>query len=200
MSLPSLAPIPGLLQPLASRAEQSWRTAVAGLEGGHGLDDWSPERWSAFSRVSAATDFFIEQSLRDPLMLLELARSGELDRTFAPGELCGQIAAAAQAATSDDELGRALRRQRTRQQVRIIWRDINRQADLIETCRDLSDMADASIDQAYRWLYQRHCQQFGTPHWRSQWRAAGDGDPGHGQARRRGAEPVFGHRPDLCLP
>ena len=163
MSLPSLAPIPGLLQPLASRAEQSWRTAVAGLEGGHGLDDWSPERWSAFSRVSAASDFFIEQSLRDPLMLLELARSGELDRTFAPGELCGQIAAAAQAATSDDELGRALRRQRTRQQVRIIWRDINRQADLIETCRDLSDMADASIDQAYRWLYQRHCQQFGTP-------------------------------------
>ena len=163
MSLPSLAPIPGLLQPLASRAEQSWRTAVAGLEGGHGLDDWSPERWSAFSRISAASDFFIEQSLRDPLMLLELVRSGELDRTFAPGELCGQIAAAAQAATSDDELGRALRRQRTRQQVRIIWRDINRQADLIETCRDLSDMADACIDQAYRWLYQRHCQQFGTP-------------------------------------
>ena len=107
MSLPSLAPIPGLLQPLASRAEQSWRAAVAGLEGGYGLDDWSPERWSAFSRVSAASDFFIEQSLRDPLMLLELARSGELDRTFAPGELCGQIAAAAQAATSDDELGRA---------------------------------------------------------------------------------------------
>ena len=163
MSLPSLAPIPGLLQPLASRAEQSWRTAVAGLEGGHGLDDWSPERWSAFSRVSAASDFFIEQSLRDPLMLLELARSGELDRSFAPGELCGQIAGAAQAASSDDELGRALRRQRTRQQVRIIWRDLNRQADLIETCRDLSDMADASIDQAYRWLYQRHCQQFGTP-------------------------------------
>ena len=163
MSLPSLAPIPALLQPLASRAEQSWRAAVAGLEGGQGLDAWSPERWSAFNRVSAASDFFIEQSLRDPLMLLELAHSGELDRSFGPGELCGQIAAAAQAASSDDELGRALRRQRTRQQIRIIWRDLNRQADLIETCRDLSDMADASIDQAYRWLYQRHCQQFGTP-------------------------------------
>ena len=163
MSLPSLAPIPALLQPLASRAEHSWRTAVAGLEGEHGLDDWSTERWSAFSRVSAASDFFIEQSLRDPLMLLELVRSGELDRSFVPGELCGQIAAVTQAATTDDELGRALRRQRTRQQIRIIWRDINRQADLIETCRDLSEMADASIDQAYRWLYQRHCQQFGTP-------------------------------------
>ena len=62
-----------------------------------------------------------------------------------------------------DELGRVLRRQRTRQQVRIIWRDLTRQADLVQTCRDLSDMADASIDQAYQWLYQRHCVQFGTP-------------------------------------
>ncbi|WP_300720016.1 bifunctional [glutamate--ammonia ligase]-adenylyl-L-tyrosine phosphorylase/[glutamate--ammonia-ligase] adenylyltransferase [Pseudomonas sp.] len=164
MSLPSLVAIPSLLLPLASHAEQAWRAAVAGLEGGHVLDDWSSDRWSAFNRVSAASDFFIEQSLRDPLMLLDMVRIGELDRSFAPGEMCGQIASAAQQAQSDDELGRVLRRQRTRQQVRIIWRDLTRQADLIETCRDLSDMADASIDQAYGWLYERHCQQFGTPH------------------------------------
>ena len=163
MSLPSLAPIPSLLMPVANRAEQSWRAAVAGLDGGPGLDDWSDARWAAFSRVSAASDFFIEQALRDPLMLLELASFGELDRNFAPGELCGQIAAAVQQAQTDEELARVLRRQRTRQQVRIIWRDLTRQADLIETCRDLSDMADACIDQAYRWLYERHCQQFGTP-------------------------------------
>ncbi len=163
MSLPSLAAIPSLLLPLVSRSEQSWRAAVAQLAGEHGLDDWSPERWAAFERVSAASDFFIEQSLRDPVMLLDLVRSGEVDRSFKPGELCGQIAEAVETAATDDELGRVLRRQRTRQQIRIIWRDLNRQADLVETCRDLSDMADASIDQAYRWLYQRHCQQFGTP-------------------------------------
>ncbi|WP_426247819.1 bifunctional [glutamate--ammonia ligase]-adenylyl-L-tyrosine phosphorylase/[glutamate--ammonia-ligase] adenylyltransferase [Pseudomonas sp. TWR3-1-1] len=163
MSLPSLAPIPPLLLPLVTRAEQSWRAAVAGLDSEWALEDWSAERWMAFNRVSAASDFFIEQALRDPLMLLELAGFGELDRSFAPGELCGQIGSAVQQAHTDDELGRVLRRQRTRQQVRIIWRDLTRQADLIETCRDLSDMADASIDQAYRWLYERHCQQFGTP-------------------------------------
>ena len=163
MSLPSLAAIPSLLLPLASRSQQSWRAAVAQLAGEQELDDWSPQRWAAFDRVSAASDFFIEQSLRDPVMLLDLVRSGELDRSFKPGELCGQIAEAVETAATDDELGRVLRRQRTRQQIRIIWRDLNRQADLVETCRDLSDMADASIDQAYRWLYQRHCQQFGTP-------------------------------------
>ncbi|MHC8364877.1 bifunctional [glutamate--ammonia ligase]-adenylyl-L-tyrosine phosphorylase/[glutamate--ammonia-ligase] adenylyltransferase [Pseudomonas sp. ZT5P21] len=163
MSLPSLAELPGILLPFVTRAEQSFRAAVEALDDDHGLSDWTPERWAQFARVTAASDFVIEQSVRDPLMLLALVQSGELDRGFAPGELCAQIAAAVHAAETEDELGRALRRQRTRQQVRIIWRDLTRQADLVQTCRDLSDMADASIDQAYQWLYSRHCQQFGVP-------------------------------------
>ncbi|VVP55419.1 bifunctional [glutamate--ammonia ligase]-adenylyl-L-tyrosine phosphorylase/[glutamate--ammonia-ligase] adenylyltransferase [Pseudomonas fluorescens] len=163
MSLPTLAELPGILQPFVTRAEQSFRTAVAALDDDHGLSAWTPERWAQFARVTASSDFVTEQSVRDPLMLLALVQSGELDRSFTPGELCGQIAAAVNAAQTDDELGRALRRQRNRQQVRIIWRDLTRQADLVQTCRDLSDMADASIDQAYQWLYSRHCQQFGVP-------------------------------------
>ena len=163
MSLPSLAELPAILLPFVTRAEQSFRTAVSALDDDHDLSAWTPERWAQFARVTAASDFVIEQSVRDPLMLLDLVRSGELDRSFAPGELCAQIAAAVSAAETDDQLGRALRRQRARHQVRIIWRDLTRQADLVQTCRDLSDMADASIDQAYQWLYSRHCQQFGVP-------------------------------------
>lgn len=163
MTLPALAELPAILLPLVSRSEQSFRTAVAQLEDDHGFSTWTPDRWAQFARVTAASDFVIEQSVRDPLMLLSLVQSGELDRPFAPGELCAQIAAAATAAQTEDELGRVLRRQRARHQVRIIWRDLTRQADLVQTCRDLSDMADASIDQAYQWLYSRHCQQFGTP-------------------------------------
>ena len=163
MTLPVLAELPAILLPLVTRSEQSFRTAVASLEGDHGLSTWTSERWAQFARVGAASDFVIEQSVRDPLMLLSLVQSGELDRPYAPGELCAQIAAAVNTAQSEDELGRVLRRQRARHQVRIIWRDLNRQADLVQTCRDLSDMADATIDQAYQWLYRRHCDQFGTP-------------------------------------
>jgi len=163
MTLPVLAELPAILLPLVTRSEQSFRTAVAALEGDHGFANWTPERWAQFARVTAASEFVIEQSVRDPLMLLALVQSGELDRPFAPGELCAQISAAVNAAQSEDELGRALRRQRARHQVRIIWRDLTRQADLVQTCRDLSDMADATIDQAYQWLYSRHCEQFGTP-------------------------------------
>jgi len=163
MTLPVLAELPAILLPLVTRSEQSFRTAVAALEDDHGFADWTPERWAQFARVTAASEFVIEQSVRDPLMLLTLVQSGELDRAFAPGELCAQIAAAVNAAQNEDELGRAPRRQRARHQVRIIWRDLTRQADLVQTCRDLSDMADATIDQAYQWLYSRHCEQFGTP-------------------------------------
>ncbi len=163
MTLPVLAELPAILLPLVTRSEQSFRTAVAALEDDHGFADWTPERWAQFARVTAASEFVIEQSVRDPLMLLTLVQSGELDRAFAPGELCAQIAAAVNAAQTEEELGRALRRQRARHQVRIIWRDLTRQADLVQTCRDLSDMADATIDQAYQWLYSRHCEQFGTP-------------------------------------
>ena len=152
MSLPTRAELPVILLPKAQRAEQSFRDAVAALDDDHGLSAWTLQRWADFARVCAASDFVIEQSVRDPLMLLELAAWGELDRGFAPGELCSQIAGAVQQAETEDELGRVLRRQRTRQQVRIIWRDLTRQADLVQTCRDLSDMADASIDQAYQWL------------------------------------------------
>ena len=47
--------------------------------------------------------------------------------------------------------------------MRIIWRDITRRADLKETCRDLSDLADAGIDLAYRWLYEQLSAQSGVP-------------------------------------
>ncbi|WP_426142366.1 bifunctional [glutamate--ammonia ligase]-adenylyl-L-tyrosine phosphorylase/[glutamate--ammonia-ligase] adenylyltransferase [Pseudomonas sp. DWP3-1-2] len=165
MSLPSLADLPALLLPLVTRAQQSFRTSIGDLPEGCAalFDAWPESRRHAFDRVCAASDFVAEQSCRDPRMLLELADSGELERRFEPGELREQIARALTDASTEEELGRNLRRQRTRQQVRIIWRDLTRQADLVETCRDLSEMADGCIDLAYRWLYERHCQQFGTP-------------------------------------
>jgi glutamate-ammonia-ligase adenylyltransferase len=165
MSLPSLTDFPDILLPVVTRSRQTFRAAVAALsdESLASFDAWPEARMTAFDRVCASSDFVTEQVCRDPHMLLELAQSGALERSFTAGELRSQIAAAVQAAGCEDELGRNLRRQRMRQQVRIIWRDLSRMAGLIETCRDLSEMADACIDQAYQWLYVRHCQQFGTP-------------------------------------
>lgn len=165
MSLPSLAALPASFESFVSRALQSFRAAVDDLspQATQRLAAWPVARLAAFERVTAASEFVIEQALRDPEMLLALADSGELERSLQAGELRTQLNAALVECADEDELGRRLRRLRNRQQLRIIWRDITRQADLLETCRDLSDLADACIDLAYEWLYPRHCAQFGTP-------------------------------------
>lgn len=151
MSLPPLAALPAPLLPLAERA-------VALLPAA-----WPAERTEALRRSCALSDFVHEQAVRDSQLLAELGASGDLERRFAAGELHGQLQALLADCVDEDELGRRLRRFRNRQQVRIIWRDLNRQASLAETCSDLSDLADACIDGAYQWLYPRHCEQFGTP-------------------------------------
>jgi glutamate-ammonia-ligase adenylyltransferase len=151
MSLPPLAALPTTLLPLAERAAALLPS------------DWSGERAEALRRVCALSDFVHEQAQRAPELLAELGASGELERRLQGGELRAQLQAALADCGDEDELGRRLRRFRNRQQMRIIWRDLTRQADLAETCRDLSDLADASIDGAYQWLFPRHCEQFGTP-------------------------------------
>ncbi|WP_252275019.1 bifunctional [glutamate--ammonia ligase]-adenylyl-L-tyrosine phosphorylase/[glutamate--ammonia-ligase] adenylyltransferase [Pseudomonas subflava] len=151
MSLPVPAALPNTLQALADRA-----SAVLPA-------DWSEPRAQDLRRLCALSDFVHEQAVRDPELLPTLGASGELERRFAAGELRGQLQALLQDCADEDELGRRLRRFRNRQQVRIVWRDLTRRADLAETCRDLSDLADACIDGAYHWLYPRHCEQFGTP-------------------------------------
>ncbi|WP_236199075.1 bifunctional [glutamate--ammonia ligase]-adenylyl-L-tyrosine phosphorylase/[glutamate--ammonia-ligase] adenylyltransferase [Pseudomonas pseudonitroreducens] len=165
MSLPSLAALPATLKPLAERAEQNFRTAIAASspEQIASFEAWSDERHADFSRVTAGSDFVAEQVQRDPAFLLELAATGELERGLQPGEMGAQLEALLADCADEDELGRRLRRFRRRQQVRIIWRDLSRRSDLAGTCRDLSDLADACIDQSLAWLYQRNCQQFGVP-------------------------------------
>ncbi|MBA1201654.1 bifunctional [glutamate--ammonia ligase]-adenylyl-L-tyrosine phosphorylase/[glutamate--ammonia-ligase] adenylyltransferase [Pseudomonas capeferrum] len=162
MRLPLPLDLPAALEPLVARNLQSLSEALAAHPELR-LERWSPAFLHEFEQVAAASDFVLEQALREPAVLFELIGRGDLDASFAPGQLCAQVACAVEAAETEDELARNLRRERNRQQVRIIWRDITRRADLRETCRDLSDLADAAIDQAYHWLYPRHCKQFGTP-------------------------------------
>jgi [glutamine synthetase] adenylyltransferase / [glutamine synthetase]-adenylyl-L-tyrosine phosphorylase len=165
MSLPVLVSLPASLDSLALRAEQSLRAVLADLGDAAEarFDAWPQARRDAWRRVSAASDFVLQQALRDPQMLLDLADAGELESPLPSGRLREQLAAWLADCGSEDELAARLRRFRNRQQLRIIWRDIGRQADLVETCRDLSDLADACIDLAYHWLYPHHCTQFGTP-------------------------------------
>lgn len=167
MSLPSLVALPPSLLPFVSRAEESFLSAAGSLSEAIAARcrAWLTEHHDAFARVCAASDFVSEQVSRDPQMLLQLAERGWLDRSFAPTEMRDALNEQIAACDNEDALALTLRRFRTRQQVRIIWRDLTRQADLAETCRDLSDLADASVDLAYHWLYTRHCGAVRRAYW-----------------------------------
>lgn len=165
MSLPSLVALPTSLQSLVTRAEETFLGALrdSSAQQKSPFAEWPQARRDAFGRICAASDFVSSQVSRDPGMLLQLADAGLLERSLQPDEMRTALAGILAECNDDDALARELRRFRNRQQVRIIWRDLTRQADLSETCGDLSDMADACIDLACQWLYARHCDQFGVP-------------------------------------
>ncbi len=64
---------------------------------------------------------------------------------------------------SEPALHAALRQYRREVQFRIIWRDLMKWADLHETMTATSAFADTAIDGALNWLYERACEEFGTP-------------------------------------
>lgn len=50
-----------------------------------------------------------------------------------------------------DEVLRAVRQIRHRESMRIAWRDLSGQAELVESLRTTSDLADALVDTALNW-------------------------------------------------
>src|SRR5678815_1652353 len=92
---------------------------------------------STLDRSSAASDVYKRQ-------LFERAA----DDAFAR-EVRERVSGANEA-----EVLEALRRFRKRHTVRIAWRDIAGWADLDETLRDLSALADACIGFAYTYMYE----------------------------------------------
>lgn len=86
-------------------------------------------------------------------------------------ELAQEVEAAAMAAADETDLMRALREQRSALMARIAWRDIAGLADLDETLRATSAVADACIDAALGRLHDWHREA-------------------HGEARDRGGQPL----------
>ncbi|WAR45591.1 bifunctional [glutamate--ammonia ligase]-adenylyl-L-tyrosine phosphorylase/[glutamate--ammonia-ligase] adenylyltransferase [Methylomonas rapida] len=130
----------------------------------------TPEDWSVFDnalfcnsvlKVCSCSQFVGESWLRDPGMIADLVRSGDL---FSPLRREAYLSVL-QAETYDGEamLARQLRLFRRREMVRIAWRDLAGWADLDETLLDLTALAEACIQTALDFFYRQACQRWGTP-------------------------------------
>jgi [glutamine synthetase] adenylyltransferase / [glutamine synthetase]-adenylyl-L-tyrosine phosphorylase len=113
-------------------------------------------------RVWACSEFVAAACERSPALLAALVDTGNLFARNVEGTFAEQIRAEVTGA-SDAELMESLRRFRKRHMVRIAWRDIAGWADLDETLRDLSALADACIELAYRRMYEALTSRYGVP-------------------------------------
>jgi len=145
--------------PLQGPVKNHWQTFTASAPE---LADFPQMVAESLPRVWAASNFVTQQCLRQPSLLTDLARE-DLQQDYAWETYRGRLLEMLQPVSQEAELMRELRRFRQREMVRIIWRDIAGWAELMETTRDLSHLAEACIDGALDKLYAWQCEQNGTP-------------------------------------
>ena len=138
---------------LAAREQEpdTWREILA-----------EPRVAESLPRVWACSEFIATSCMRAPQLLSELVHGGELFARAADDWFARDVRERARGSNESDVM-EALRRCRRRHMLRIAWRDLAGWADLDETLRDLSALADASIDFAYSYMYGALVARYGVP-------------------------------------
>ncbi|MDG2047625.1 MAG: bifunctional [glutamate--ammonia ligase]-adenylyl-L-tyrosine phosphorylase/[glutamate--ammonia-ligase] adenylyltransferase [Halioglobus sp.] len=97
-------------------------------------------------RVLACSPFVADLLRRKPKLLLDLIISGQLQRSLGDLEFSDELHRLL--SPDDAELLPLLRQYRARHMLRIVWRDFSRLADTLETMRETSRLAEATITEA----------------------------------------------------
>tara|TARA_B110000908_G_scaffold72242_1_gene87193 strand:- start:1153 stop:4101 length:2949 start_codon:yes stop_codon:yes gene_type:complete len=114
-------------------------------------------------RAWGCSEFIAMSCSKNPVMLKQLVDSGDLYTTYKSHEIDSRLSKHLNGAITEHDLFRLLRQFRNREVVRIIWRDLNKEADLEETTADMTSLAEACLQQALDFLYRIACDAWGTP-------------------------------------
>ncbi len=109
--------------------------------------------------VWAGSEFVALNCIQFPELLRDLVASGELLTSRSDEGVPAELLTFA----SEADLQSSLRKFRRRHLLRIIWRDLTRQADTMETTGDMSWLADVTIKAAMGFLYATLAERWGTP-------------------------------------
>lgn len=118
--------------------------------------------------VWSASDYVAQLCIKRPSLLVDLVRSGELERSNKQDykvELTHALSALETLGEVEQEAGlkRVLRHFQQRQMLRIIWRDVCNKAQVLEICADISALADAALDCALNVLHATLSSKWGEP-------------------------------------
>ena len=114
-------------------------------------------------QVFTLSDFVAISCTRNPKMAGGLFESGVLHQRYSSDLYSNRLKTALADIKEDLTLEKTLRLFRTREMVRIAWRDLTGLSDLVETMSDLSALADTCIDHTLSILYDWQCAEFGIP-------------------------------------
>ena len=154
---PHLDILPKALQPLL---QQNWEKLSAALDQ---VQNTPASFIDDLTRVLTGSNFVTEQLERNPEMLSDLLNSGNLYTEYAPNFYQDSLQSILAPLETEEQLHKAVRCFRQREQVRLIWRDLTRASDMRTTTRELSWLADACVEQVMDWLYVPACERWGTP-------------------------------------
>jgi glutamate-ammonia-ligase adenylyltransferase len=157
MLKPQMEQLPEALRPVL---QQNWDQISAALD--HVTS--SPASFADdLSRVLTGSTFVAEQLGRNTEMLSNLLDSGDLYSDYDEDHYQQCLKTRFASLETEEQLHTAVRCFRQREQVRLIWRDLNRLSDMRTTTRELSWLADACVEQTMNWLYLHACERWGTP-------------------------------------
>ena len=112
----------------------------------------------------AFSNFISKTCIRNPAVLLDLVNSGDLEVQYEPNEYARRLDLYEPIENDPIQpLQNRLRHFRSREMVRIAWRDLAGWSGLDNTLAELSALADACIQHALSILYEQQCQTYGIP-------------------------------------
>ncbi|MBC2715341.1 MAG: bifunctional [glutamate--ammonia ligase]-adenylyl-L-tyrosine phosphorylase/[glutamate--ammonia-ligase] adenylyltransferase [Desulfobacteraceae bacterium] len=114
-------------------------------------------------KVFVFSEFVAKRCARNPEMFLNLIATGDLARSYDIAEYAGKITENCRVADDFETLSVMIRRTRTREMVRIAFRDLAGWSDLPETMNEITGLADACLEGALSRLYQWMIEEHGTP-------------------------------------
>ena len=127
------------------------------------LPGWpeSPTQARHLVKLLACSDFLLRIAERPPIELADFYSSERLETPYQTGDHLRQLEAFIPAPTQLNELKRGLRIYRQLAMFTIAWRDLATAADLSETFLSLSELAEACIRHALRFLVEWDLPRYG---------------------------------------
>ena len=121
--------------------------------------------FAQLSLLWSCSDFVAEQAAADPQSFRQLVESGDLERSYSDTHYQQALQTRLERLSpcSEEQLSRELRLFRRREMIRIVWRDFTRQADMLDTTRDATLLAEACINSALQILHPITRDELGKP-------------------------------------